>query len=441
MKKISIIILLLFAGALKADSKDDALQNAVCDFDLDKLKSIVSAGITPKQKDNALNLAAYCYGGFPEGANYLLDMGADPDNFEKGPYSYSTLMWALRSTSDKKSGMKPVLDRILEKVKDVKFAHIDTKETALHWAASTGDYEVIKILLKKGANPKAKTAGYFGDVPSTPADYARDEGFVEIALKLEGKNPASYRTTLHYFARKGDLEKVKEMIQKGANVNETEPRSNYTPLYYAGRYNHLEVLKTLLAAGADPNKIFPAGTTVLRETVVRRFDRASRALIDGGAKADNEQTNGCGTGMTEFSWAYNRGQYKLARYMIDKKAVTPSSKNLYRELFREKEDIKLAEYLIENQILPTHEDLDTLKRLKKEWTEEKNQDILNRLIVLYEKTLDGKSAVAIKSSKQGAYLKKNISNKAQNRNYVKGANEDNPNSHSLDSTIGRIRSE
>ncbi len=69
-----------------------------------------------------------------------------------------------------------------------------------------GEYGVIKILLERGADPKAKTVGFPGEPSSTPAEYARDNGYVEIALKLEGKNPATYRTTLHYFARKGDIQ-------------------------------------------------------------------------------------------------------------------------------------------------------------------------------------------------------------------------------------------
>lgn len=53
-------------------------------------------------------------------------------------------------------------------------------------------------------------------------------------------------------SKKGDVEAVKSLIAKGANVN---ARTNYgaTALHFAADRGHLEVIKTLVEAGADVN--------------------------------------------------------------------------------------------------------------------------------------------------------------------------------------------
>ncbi|MBL7471684.1 ankyrin repeat domain-containing protein [Robertkochia sediminum] len=61
---------------------------------------------------------------------------------------------------------------------------------------------------------------------------------------------ASYNLTpLCYAAAKGDVAKVKELIELGADVDATS--RGYTPLMYAARYNHCKVVKALLNAGAE----------------------------------------------------------------------------------------------------------------------------------------------------------------------------------------------
>lgn len=438
MKKLSFIILLLSAGAVYAgEVLPKAVKDAICDHSLKKVKSLVNENSSAEIKGNALNVACYCFGGAPEVAEYLLDIGADPDIFKVDKYAYSTLMEALHSTFT--PGMKKVVQRIAEKTKNVNFAQKETKETAMHWAAAAGEYGVIKILLERGADPKAKTVAFPGEPSSTPAEYARDNGHVEIALKLEGKNPAAYRTTLHYFAIKGDSAKLKEMIQNGANVNEEEKRSLFTPLYYATRYNHLDAVKTLLEAGANPNKVFPsAGITALREAVVYRFDRVARALIDAGATADHIQTAGCGGGLNEFNWAVEYSQYKLAKYMVEKKAVNQSTSHLFYQRGRNK-DIELAELMLKNGLLPSQADIDDAKKDKTTGNEE-DKGTLDKLLAMYEKALEGKS-VTVKSMKM-AVPRKSISESGNLKVSVRKTDEeDDTGSPKMNKSLKRIRTE
>lgn len=76
--------------------------------------------------------------------------------------------------------------------------------------------------------------------PDTPVSISTDPGTEVAAYNL---NP------LCYAAAKGDINKVKELIELGADVNATS--RGLSPLMYAARYNHCKVIKVLLKAGAE----------------------------------------------------------------------------------------------------------------------------------------------------------------------------------------------
>jgi len=61
------------------------------------------------------------------------------------------------------------------------------------------------------------------------------------------------REQLHFAAGDGDLARVKDLVEKGYDVNAFDEDLSFTPLHYAARENHIEIVKYLLAAGADVN--------------------------------------------------------------------------------------------------------------------------------------------------------------------------------------------
>jgi Ankyrin repeats (3 copies) len=73
-----------------------------------------------------------------------------------------------------------------------------------------------------------------------------------ISLAPIGALAQSANDDLIAAAKKGDIEAVKSLIAKGANVN---ARTNYgaTALHFAADRGHLEVIKALVEAGADVN--------------------------------------------------------------------------------------------------------------------------------------------------------------------------------------------
>jgi ankyrin repeat protein len=55
-------------------------------------------------------------------------------------------------------------------------------------------------------------------------------------------------------AQDGDLEKVRLLLDHGADINALDEEYRSTPLGFAARWGHLEMVRLLLERGADPAK-------------------------------------------------------------------------------------------------------------------------------------------------------------------------------------------
>ena len=118
-------------------------------------------------------------------------------------------------------------------------------------AASRGDREAVKALLKNAADVNA----------------AQGDGM----------------TALHWAAMNGDAELAQLLIVAGANIKATTRLGSYTPLYLASRHGHGRVIQALIKAGADVKTGTTNGTTPLMVAAASGDIDAVRALIDAGA--------------------------------------------------------------------------------------------------------------------------------------------------------------
>ena len=102
--------------------------------------------------------------------------------------------------------------------------------TALAYAASLGDLEMVKLFMEKGADVNAKNS---------------DGG-----------------TVLMFAARGGNLEVVKLLLEKGLDVN-AKDKGGRTVLMFAASTDggQVEVVKLLLEKGLDVNAKDKAGRT------------------------------------------------------------------------------------------------------------------------------------------------------------------------------------
>ena len=90
---------------------------------------------------------------------------------------------------------------------------------------------------------------------------------------------------LHFAADKGDLDRVKELIASGYDVNSFDDGLSLTPLHYAAKAENLEVMKYLLAVGADVNAHDEEriGETPLGEVAASCSYEVAKILTDAGA--------------------------------------------------------------------------------------------------------------------------------------------------------------
>lgn len=132
-----------------------------------------------------------------------------------------------------------------------------TSVMLLNMASRFGNLELIKSMLRKGANIESKTG-----IGSTVLHEACKYGHLEVT-KLLVENGATIEsedkygcTPLHEACKYGQLEVTKFLLEKGANIESKssccERQINCcTPLYKASRYAHLEIMKFLLQKGAN----------------------------------------------------------------------------------------------------------------------------------------------------------------------------------------------
>ncbi len=122
--------------------------------------------------------------------------------------------------------------------------------TPLDWAARTGQVDMIRELVREGADPDLRDDGPNGWAP------------------------------LHHAVHKGQLEAVRALLAAGAHVDAGASRSNgITPLMLACAQGEPEIVDTLLAAGADPHATQRGKETVLTYAVTSGNRRVIQELL------------------------------------------------------------------------------------------------------------------------------------------------------------------
>ena len=93
------------------------------------------------------------------------------------------------------------------------------------------------------------------------------------------------REQLHEAAAQGDLAKVKELAEKGADINAFDEDLSRTPLHYAVIAGHRDVAAYLLSVGADVNAHEEAkiGETPLGTVAATCSYEMAELLINAGA--------------------------------------------------------------------------------------------------------------------------------------------------------------
>ena len=129
--------------------------------------------------------------------------------------------------------------------------------TPLYIAAQNGHLNVVKYLVKKGADVNKTTHG------NTP--------FIAAAAR-------------------GHLDVVKYLVKKGADVNKAY-KDGITPLMIAAQNGHLDVVKYLVKKGADVNKADDNGFTPLYIAADKGYNKIVELFLEKGANLDQSNVD------------------------------------------------------------------------------------------------------------------------------------------------------
>ncbi|HEY6343575.1 MAG TPA: ankyrin repeat domain-containing protein [Bryobacteraceae bacterium] len=196
-------------------------------------------------------------------------------------------------------------DLLLKTGADANVAN-DFGTTPLSEACTNASGALVRLLLKSGAKPN--TAIATGETPlMTCAKTGSVDGvriLVEYGAAVDGKEPSQNQTALMWAAAERHPDVVKALIEAHADLK-AHSKQGFTALHFAARVGDLESVKNLLAAGVDIN-ILTAGQS------------EGGAAEGGGRGGAGGRGGGGGTnGYTALLVATTRAQVDVALYLLE----------------------------------------------------------------------------------------------------------------------------
>jgi ankyrin repeat protein len=173
----------------------------------------------------------------------------------------------------------------------------------LHIAATNGNAAIAERLLIAGADPNTAIAG-----GETVLMTAARTGAVDVlkALLARGadvraKESSKGQTALMWASAENNAAAVRLLIAAGADVHERSRGGAFTPLHFAVRGGHIPTTGALLDAGARIEDALPDGTTPLVLAVINAHYELAGFLVDRGANP-NAAAQGW-TALHQIAWS------------------------------------------------------------------------------------------------------------------------------------------
>ena len=152
-----------------------------------------------------------------------------------------------------------------------------TVMAALLRCTSNGHLECMKALVATGA-----------DVNGVVEDPACPCGKCPY-LFMAPRRAQDYTPLMYAVLEHDDVDCVKFLIEKGADVNKARARTGNTPLICAAEGGSYECLKFLMEQGVDVNHANNKGYSVLWYAVIRGNSKCTQVLIEAGADVNGRR--------------------------------------------------------------------------------------------------------------------------------------------------------
>jgi len=178
----------------------------------------------------------------------------------------------------------------------------------IYYAVWNEDLDTVKLLVAKGAKFDVKILE-----DRTAFHYAVGQGSRDIAEFFVSKGIDA--STFHVAAGMGDLARVKNHIEQGADVN-TQDELGWTPLYWAASLGQTEVAKLLIDKGADVRTAATDGGIALHQAAQAGDNELVELLLSKGADVQAKTKRGD----TPLHSAAGYGHREVAEFLIAKGA-------------------------------------------------------------------------------------------------------------------------
>eukprot|EP00798_Chlamydomonas_sp_ICE-L_P001708 gene1708-33114_t len=158
--------------------------------------------------------------------------------------------------------------------------------TPLYVACEVGHHEIVKALIKAGANPNLAVSGCL------PLGLAAEQGHAKcIDALIEGgvdkdSKERGDRTALHHATGLLKTASVRALLKGGANPNIRDGSTGFTPLFMAAQSGKMETTYLLLKYGADTEITHVSGYTPLYKACFHLHNHMLPLLLQAGANIE-----------------------------------------------------------------------------------------------------------------------------------------------------------